>query len=299
MLVTLTGATGLLGRELVQHLLAAGHQLRVLSRSPRAGLPSGVELFLWDTLKAPPPLAALSGADAVIHLAGEPIAQRWTPAVKKALATSRIDSTRLLVEALSALPERPRILLSASAIGIYGDRGDENLTEASSPGQGFLPQLSLDWEAQANLARGLGLRVNLLRTGIVLSPQGGALAQMLPPFRLGVGGRLGSGAQWMSWIHIRDWCRAVSFLLDSTQESSAVNLTAPAPVSNATFTSTLGRVLHRPALLPVPQFALEWIFGEMSQIVLGSQRVLPAWLETQGFTFQFRELAPALRELLQ
>jgi uncharacterized protein (TIGR01777 family) len=256
-----------------------------------------VEPYLWDAASEFP-RAALEGADAVIHLAGEPIAQRWTPAVKKALAVSRVDSTKLLVQALSALEKRPPILLSGSAIGFYGDRADEELDEGSAPGSGFLPELCREWENQANLARALGMRVNLLRTGIVLDPQGGALAQMLPPFRWGAGGKLGSGKQWMSWIHIADWVGAVLHLLAKDGESGPVNLTGPVPARNERFTEVLGKVLQRPALLPVPKFALELLFGEMAQIVLGSQQVLPRFLLRHGYEFRHPQLEGALRDLL-
>jgi uncharacterized protein (TIGR01777 family) len=299
MIITLTGATGLLGRALLPRLLAAGHQLRLLSRTAQTGLPPGVELYIWDAARAEPPPGSLQGAEAVIHLAGESVAQRWTAAVKKRISASRLDSTRLLVQGISSLTERPKILLSASAIGYYGDRADETLTESSSPGPGFLGDLSAEWEAQANLARALGLRVNLLRTGIVLSPRGGALAQMLPPFRMGVGGRLGEGQQWMSWIHVQDWAGLVLWLLDASRASGPVNLVSPNPVRNAEFSTVLGRVLKRPALLPVPRFVLQTLFGEMSTILLASQRVQPAFAENDGYHFVFPSLEPALRDLLQ
>ncbi len=299
MIITLTGGTGTLGQALTPRLLAAGHRVRLLTRTPRTGLPAGVELFLWDAATVEAPRGALEGADAVIHLAGEGVAQRWTPAVKKRLVKSRLDSTRLLVAGMSSLPERPRVLLSASAIGYYGDRRDEKLTEDAAAGTGFLAELSAEWEAQANLARGLGVRVNLLRTGIVLAREGGALAQMLPPFRMGVGGRLGSGQQWMSWIHVRDWVGMVMHLLEQDVPGGAVNLVAPGPVRNGEFTATLGKVLRRPALLPVPEVVLRMLFGEMAVVLLGSQRVIPGAAEAMGYSFAFPALEAALRDLLQ
>jgi uncharacterized protein len=303
MLITITGATGLLGQALMTRLLADGHRIRLLSRTARTGLPPGADLSLWDTQRSEPPAEALRGSDAVIHLAGEPVSQRWTPEVKQRLVSSRLDSTRLLVQALAALSERPKLLLSASAVGIYGDRGDEVLNEDSAPGRDFLARLSVDWEAQANLARGLGLRVHTLRTGIVLAANGGALEKMLPPFRFGVGGKLGSGEQWMSWIHIADWVGIVLHLLSGNTASSnaasgAVNLVSPQAARNGEFTETLGRTLRRPALLTVPAFALRVLYGEMANVLLASQRVAPNAALEAGYTFQFPQLEPALRNLL-
>lgn len=299
MVITLSGATGLLGRELMARLLEGGHQIRLLSRKAQTGLPAGVDLFLWDAARQEPPQEALRDAEAVVHLSGEPVAQRWTTEVKARLVSSRLDSTRLLVQGISMLRERPRILLSASATGIYGDRGDEVLTEESAPGGDFLAKLSMDWEGQANLARSLGLRVQTLRTGIVLARQGGALEKMLPPFRFGVGGKLGSGEQWMSWIHVEDWVGIVVELLRQEMPSGAVNLVAPGAVRNAEFTEKLGRVLRRPALFTVPAIALRVLYGEMATVLLGSQRVEPRVMGGAGYEFRYPQLQPALRNLLQ
>ncbi len=298
MLITLTGATGLLGQALMTRLLADGHQIRLLSRTARTGLPLGVDLTLWDAQRSEPPAESLRGSDAVIHLAGEPVSQRWTAEVKQRLVSSRLDSTRLLVQALAALNERPKVLLSASAIGIYGDRGDEVLNEDSTPGRDFLARLSVDWEAQANLARGVGLRVHTLRTGIVLAANGGALEKMLPPLRFGVGGKLGSGEQWMSWIHIADWVGLVLHLLSAGTAAGAVNLVSPQPVRNDEFTKTLGRALRRPALLTVPALALRVLYGEMANVLLASQRVTPDAAAQSGYVFLYPQLEPALRNLL-
>jgi uncharacterized protein (TIGR01777 family) len=298
MRITLSGATGFLGDHLVRRLHAAGHELRLLVRRPVTGLPPGVETFLWNPPRLDAPAEALSGADALIHLSGASVNQRWTPETKTLLRSSRIDTTRSLVHSLSTLSARPGIFLCASAVGIYGDRGDETLTEDSTPGPGFLSGLTLEWEKEANLARSLGIRVNCLRTGVVLGREGGALASMLPVFRLGIGGKLGSGQQWMSWIHVDDWTSAVAFLLGPDFPSGPFNLTAPEPARNAAFTQTLGKVLHRPAFLPVPEIALRALFGEMSAIILSSQRVLPTALEAQGYRFQHAALEPALRSLL-
>ncbi len=294
MRITMTGATGFLGRNLVQRLSVDGHSICLLTRKPVTGLPGNVEIFMWDPPRVAPPAASLQDSDAVIHLAGTPINQRWTPATKKELVSSRIDSTRVLVQALSTLTRRPPLLLSASAIGFYGERGDELLNETSAVGDGFLASLSEDWEKQADMARSLGIRVNCLRTSVVLGKGGGAMESMLPAFRFGVGGKLGTGQQWMSWIHIEDWIGMIVHLLMKSLPSGPVNLTVPNPVRNVEFATTLGRVLHRPALLTVPAFALRLLLGEMSSIILMSQRVVP----TTKYEFRFPTLETTLRSLL-
>ena len=299
MRITLSGATGFLGRHLVSRLVEEGHSICLLARQPVTGLPSSVDTLLWNPPRVAPPPEAFDGVDAVIHLAGASVNQRWTAQAKALLRSSRLDSTRSLVQSLSTLSRRPGIFLSASATGVYGDRGDEVLTESSSEGEGFLAQLSVDWEREANLARALGLRVNCLRTGVVLGMEGGALPSMLPVFRLGAGGKLGNGQQWMSWIHVEDWTSSVLHLLRSEVASGPFNLTAPEPSRNADFTHTLGKVLRRPAFLTVPEFGLRLVFGEMSTILLASQRVLPDALLKSGFEFRYPGLESALRSLLQ
>jgi uncharacterized protein len=299
MRITLTGASGFLGRPLMRHLLAAGHQISLLSRKPSLGLPPEVQVFLWNAQSEEPPLEALAGADAVIHLAGESVSQRWTPGVKKAIRSSRVDSTRLLVQALSTMSERPALLLSGSATGFYGERRDEVLTESAAAGEGFLPEVCVQWEQQANLGRSLGIRVHTLRTGVVLGKGGGALDKMLPPFRAGIGGRLGDGQQWMSWIHVEDWVLLIEHLLHTTLPAGPVNLCAPAPCRNEEFTRALAQALRRPAFLPVPEFALKFLFGEMAEVVLGSQRVIPEAALASGYRFRHPELANALKTLVQ
>ncbi|HYL35568.1 MAG TPA: TIGR01777 family oxidoreductase [Bryobacteraceae bacterium] len=295
--VTLTGASGFLGHLVVEKLLAAGHQVQALGRKRAANIPAQVAFSQWDAL-AEPPAASLAGAGAVIHLAGEPVAQRWTPAAKARIRSSRVDSTRRIVDALSKEPQRPRVLVCASAIGFYGPRGDEALTETSAPsGSDFLARLAIEWEGAAGLAEALGIRVVQLRLGVVLG-RGGALAKMLPPFRFGAGGRLGSGRQWMSWIHIQDAVRLVLFAMENASLRGPVNATAPNPVTNAEFTRQLASALHRPALFPVPGFALRLLLGEMSQILLTGQRVLPKAAEAAGFEFQYPELRTALASIL-
>lgn len=299
MRITLSGATGFLGRHLVERLCKEGHSVCLLTRRPLTGLPNGVETYIWNPPRVEPSPEAFENSDAVIHLAGATVNQRWTEESKKLLRSSRLDSTRALVQAISTLSRRPSLFLSASATGFYGNRGDETLTESSSAGNGFLADLSVDWEREANLARSLGMRVQCLRTGVVLGMDGGALPSMLPVFRIGIGGRLGSGQQWMSWIHIEDWVGCVLHLLAANLPSGPVNLTAPQPVRNAEFTTALGKTLHRPAFLIVPELALKLLFGEMSSVLLGSQRVLPELILKSGYEFRYQGLESGLRSLLQ
>jgi hypothetical protein len=275
--IAITGASGFIGRRLAETLAADGHNVRALSRRDPA-----------------PPEESLRGSDAVVHLAGEPVSQRWTGDVKRRIRESRIQGTLQLVQALSVLPSRPQVLVCASAIGIYGDRGDEVLTENSEPGRGFLPDVCREWEAQADLAESLGVRVVKLRIGVVLGRGGGALAKMVPPFKAFVGGKLASGRQWMSWIHLDDIVGLIRHGLHHSV-SGVVNGTAPKPATNAEFTSELAAALHRPAVFPVPALAIKALYGEMSEIVLASQRVLPKAAEAAGYRFHFPELGPALR----
>jgi uncharacterized protein (TIGR01777 family) len=275
--VAITGASGMIGTRLQQRLLEAGHTVYAISR---AGL--------------------VPTCDAIVHLAGEPIAQRWTEAAKKRIYDSRVEGTRRLVNTLKAQSEPPGVLVCASAVGIYGSRGDEILTETSSPGSGFLPGVVKEWEESGRAAEALGIRVISLRFGMVLGP-GGALAKLLTPFRLGVGGRLGSGRQWMSWIHIDDAAGLIRFAIESAAGIAlygSVNATAPHPVTNDEFTRRLASALHRPAIFPVPTFALKMVFGEMSEVLLDSRRVLPAAAQAAGYRFQYPELAPAVSSIL-
>ena len=279
--ITVTGATGFIGNRVVQALLAAGHNIHALGRKQSTDLPS----------------ESLADADAVIHLAGEPVAQRWTPEVKQRIRSSRVDGTRNLVNALARQSRRPRVLVCASAIGYYGSRGDEVLTETSSPGGDFLARVVVDWEQAAQQAEALGVRVVPLRFGVVLG-KGGALAKMLPPFRLGLGGPLASGQQWMSWIHVDDVIGLIRFSLENSAIRGPMNATAPQPVPNVEFTQQLATALHRPAIFPVPGFALKLLFGEMAQVILGSQRVIPQAAQSAGYRFEYPELRPALARLL-
>ena len=296
--VTITGGSGLIGRRLIKILTGAGHSVHILSRHAGTNLPPGVRLSVWDALKSEPPADAFQNADAVIHLAGAPIAQRWTPEVKKQLRDTRVLGAERLIHALSTMSRRPAALVSASAIGIYGDRGNELLTESSPPGQGFLADLCIEWERQADLAEALGMRVLKIRTGIVLDKNGGALARMLPPFRAYAGGKLASGRQWMSWIHLQDLGNMYRHAVENPV-AGVWNGVAPNPVTNAEFTRQLGAAVGRPALLPIPKSALKIIFGEMSEVLTGSQRVEPEAALAAGFTFRYQELEPALANLLK
>jgi len=268
--------------------------LPLVRRTPRAG-----EAW-WDPLHGALDPAQLSGVTAAVHLAGESIAGgRWTAAVKARIHDSRVRGTRLLAEALARLTPRPSVLVSASAIGIYGDRGDEILTEESSLGSDFLGVTGREWEAATSPASDAGIRVVLLRFGIVLAREGGALPRMARPFRFGVGGRIGNGRQWMSWVAIEDLVAVVLAALSDSAYTGAINVVAPEPARNSDFGKALGRVLHRPALLPAPAFALRLLFGELANAaLLASQRVLPGRLSALGFRHQFPSLEPALRHAL-
>lgn len=287
--VAITGASGFLGGALVPFLTTGGHRVRTIGRG-------GASDASWDPARGVLDPHALDGVDSVIHLAGSSVAERWTDVTKREIRESRLKGTRLIAEAVARAPKRPRVLVSASAIGIYGSRGDEWLDETSAPGDDFLAEIGREWEAATAPARDAGVRVVHLRTGIVLSPSGGALKKMLLPFQLGAGGRLGPGTQWMSWISREDWVGAVYHVLQNESVAGAVNLVAPEPVTNATFTETLGRLLHRPTIAAVPAFALRALFGEMAGgTVLASQRVRPAVLERSGFVFAHPSLSSALR----
>ncbi len=300
MKVALTGASGFLGPVLVQRLMERGHGVHVLARDVARALtrlPSGVTGSYFD---AATPLSpdALGGAEAVIHLAGEPVAQRWTDQARQRIRDSRVVGTRLLVEAMRAAGT-VRHFVSVSAIGYYGaDRGAEPLTETSSPGEDFLARVCRAWEAEALEADTAGIRTVLPRLGVVLHPEGGALKKMLPLFRLGLGGKMGSGQQYMSWVHRDDTLGLLLFALEQPELRGPLNVTAPEPVTNADFSRALGAALGRPAVMPVPAFALKAAMGEMSEVVLGGQRVLPRRAQEAGYRFQHPELSEALRSLV-
>ncbi len=293
MQIAITGASGFLGRFLARRLTADGHTVRPMVRPAAADGQKGA--ISWDPGLGRLDPSALDGIDAVIHLAGEPIAQRWTQERKRRIRESRVRGTETVARAIEALRHPGLVFLSGSAIGIYGDQGDELLDERSAVGADFLAGITTEWERACDPALAAGARVVQLRTGIVLAGDGGALAKMLPPFRIGLGGPLGSGRQWMSWIAREDFKRAVSFLLGASDVAGPVNVVAPHPVRNSEFAQVLGRVLHRPAILPVPAMVIALGLGEMGRsTVLTSQRVLPQRLLACGFQFRFPLLADAL-----
>lgn len=296
--IAVTGASGFIGSFLCPMLEARGHRVVRVVRRP---LRPGEDALRWDPAALMVDAAGLGALDAVVHLAGESIAGRWTPEKKRRIRESRVGGTRLLAGALAAAFQahgRPGTLISASGIGIYGDRGDEELTEESAPGSGFLADLSREWEEAAQAAAGAGLRVVTLRTALVLGAGGGALDRLLPLFRAGLGGPIGRGRMWWSWIALEDHVRAIMHVLGTQDLHGPVNLAAPEPVRNREFTLALARAVGRPALLPVPRFAARLALGEMADTLFTSARVLPAKLRESGFQFAFPELGGALRHIL-
>jgi uncharacterized protein (TIGR01777 family) len=283
MKVAIAGASGFIGRHLAERLRDRGDE--VVAFTLRAG-------------HALPP-ATFDGVSAVINLAGEPVAQRWNAEVKRRLRESRVQGTYNLIAAMARAEPAPRVLVNASATGYYGSRGDDVLTEVSTPGDDFLAGLTVAWEKAAMHAASLGMRVAVVRSGIVLGAGGGALAKMLPPFRAGVGGKISTGRQWMPWIHLEDSVGLFLHALDREDITGAVNGVAPEPVRNAEFTRSLAAALHRPAMFTVPEFALRLVYGEMTDGLLASQRVLPERARHSGYDFRFPELRPALRQILE
>lgn len=298
MKILITGASGLIGGKLLTVLKAKGHEVLKLSRS-KAENPDEVQ---WDAYAGfrDEELAKLENLDAVIHLAGDNVAsESWSEKKKRSIRDSRVKGTRTLVDALRQVENPPKIFISASAIGFYGNRGDEVLTEASAKGEGFFPEVCEEWEAAGDQAREFGARVVHPRIGVVLSKDGGALEKMLTPFKFGVGGTVGSGDQWMSWIAIDDLISILVFALENDDLSGPVNATAPQPATNEEFTDTLGQVLHRPTIIPVPAFGIKLLFGEMGEtLLLEGCRVLPEKLQKAGFEFEYPELENALRAVL-
>ncbi|AGF77501.1 TIGR01777 family protein [Desulfocapsa sulfexigens DSM 10523] len=294
----ITGATGFVGHHLAQKIpeaVVAGRSVEKLNK--RFGKKR--EARQWDG-SAMPDATLLEGIDTVYHLAGESIFHgRWNKAKKERIRASRVDNTRNLVEMISKAADRPKTLICSSAVGYYGSRGDEKLTEQATPGSDFLARVCMDWEKEALKAEEYGVRVVLIRTGVVLGADGGALAQMLQPFKMGVGGRLGSGRQFMSWIHIDDLIAIMLYAKENTSLHGAINAVAPNPLSNSDFTRALASVLHRPAILPAPGFALKLLLGEFANVLLGSQRALPEVLQRAGYTYNYPEIKTALKNLLQ
>jgi uncharacterized protein len=300
MRILITGASGLVATALAAELQAAGNTVNRFVRAS-SNAKAGTSDVPWNPETGEMNLAAAEGADAIVNLAGASIGGgRWTPKRKALLRSSRVDLTEHLVAALTRLKSPPKVFVSASAIGYYGDRGEESLTEASISGQDFLAQICRDWEAAAIKAEQSGMRTVIARFGIILSKKGGALPPMLTPFKLGAGGRIGSGNQWMSWVALDDVVSALQLAIASTAMQGPVNVVAPNPARNAEFTKALARVLHRPAILPVPAFTLRLILGEMADaLLLSSQRVVPEKLTQQQFKFQYADLESALRRALQ
>ncbi len=297
--VTVTGATGMIGRAVVDELLARGDEVTVLSRDAgKASEAFGgrVRALEWKEPKAePPPTDALAGQNGVIHLLGEPVAQRWSDGAKREIRDSRVLSTRNLVAALKDADARPAVLVSQSASGWYGARGGEKVDESEPAADDFLARVCAEWEAEARKAEELGMRVTVTRTGVVLSESGGALEKMLPPFKAGVGGPVAGGGQYVPWIHTDDMAGAIVFALDTTGASGPINLSAPEPVTNKELSKALGRVLKRPAVAPVPALAVKLLYGDMAQIVTTGVRMVPARLQELGYEFRRPELEPALR----
>ena len=294
-----TGGTGMVGPRLLRML----DQPVILSRNPEraretVGHLAG-RIVRWDPMAGPPPAEAFAGVEAVFHLAGESVAEgRWTAAQKARIRDSRVVGTRNLVQGISQVSDRPRVLVSASAVGYYGDRGEEELTESASPGHGFLADVCVAWEQEALAAEKLGVRVVTERTGIVLGAGGGALAKMLTPFKLGAGGPLGNGRQWMPWVHVSDLARLYLHAAEHESIRGPMNAVAPHPVRNSEFTKALGRQLRRPAFMPAPYLGLRLLFGEFAQVLFASQRVVPQVALDTGFTFQYPDIAAALKEIL-
>ncbi len=300
MKIVVSGATGFVGSRLSERLRQANHQVVALTRNAdtaKSKVPSLEAAHAWSPLSESAPAAAFDGAEAVVHLAGESVVGRWTQAKRDAIRETRVIGTRNLVNGLRDLPNKPKVLVAASAVGFYGDRADEELTETSGSGDDFLSEVCREWEAEASKAEELGIKVAHVRIGVVLAEGGGALDAMLTPFKLGAGGPLGSGRQWWSWIHRDDLCGLILHLIERG-ESGIYNGTGPQPIRQKEFARVLGRVLRRPSFMPAPAFALKIVLGGFATELLSSKKVLPQATQATGFSYQFAELEPALRQAL-
>lgn len=311
MKIIISGGTGLIGSALAASLAADGHQVIILSRNPQAHndkLPAGVEIAMWDGRSAAGWGHLVEGADALVNLAGESIAgdsltalifKRWTADRRQSLLNSRLDAGKAMVEAVQKAGVKPGVLVQASAVGYYGSRGDEELTEETSPGDDFLARICVDWEASTAPVESMGVRRVIIRSpGVVMSTSGGALPFMLLPFRLFVGGPLGNGRQWFSWLHIKDEVKAIRFLIDNPEASGAFNLVAPQATTNAEFSKILGKVMRRPSFIPVPAFALKLLFGAKASTLLVSTRQIPKKLKQLGFVFDYPTAQQAIADVL-
>ncbi len=302
MRVLIAGGSGLIGRALTNYLVSAGNDVTVLSRRPNriVGLPAGAKVEPWDARTAEGWGSLVERVDAIVNLAGENISSgRWTRRRKRSIRESRLDAGRAIVEAVQAVSRKPRVIVQASAVGYYGDCGDEELTEESPQGDDFLARVTGEWEASTSALEASGIRRVIVRTGVVLSDKGGALCRMLLPFRLFVGGPLGSSSQWFPWIHIADEVAGIRFLMENENAAGPYNLTAPFPVTNAEFAHYLGQTLGTPAAIRTPALALRLLFGEMASVLLASQRVIPQRLQQLGFDFRFPEVRLALKDILK
>jgi uncharacterized protein (TIGR01777 family) len=302
MRVLMPGGSGMLGRRLAADMVADGYEVVLLSRTPErvGGLPAGVRAERWDGRTAEGWAHLADGAAAIVNLAGESIGGgRWTGERKRKIIRSRIDAGSAVVEAVRSASAKPGLVIQASGVGYYGPHGDERLTEADGPGGDFGAQVCVQWEAATAAVEGFGVRRAVIRTGVVLAPEALALKRLMLPYRFFVGGRLGSGRQWFSWIHVEDFVAGVRFLMDHSDASGIFNLTAPEPLTNADLGKVLGRAMGRPSWIPVPAIAMRLLFGEMSSVLLDGQRVVPSRLSEKGFQFRFSDAGSALRDLLK
>ncbi len=301
MRVIVTGGSGLIGRALVEHLAKDGHEVIVLSRNPDAvkNLPKGARAEKWDGKTTQGWDKFVDGADAIVNLAGATISERWSDAHKQEIRESRVNAGKAIVQAVKAAEKKPRVVIQASAVGYYGPRGAEEITEDSGPGGDFLASVCQDWENSTAELDKMGIRRPIIRTGVVLDKDGGALPRMVMPVKLFVGGPLGSGKQYFPWIHLQDEVAAIRWLIDNPNAHGVYNLSAPKPLTNKEFTQAIGKVLGRPAFMPIPAFAMQAMFGEMSTLLLDGQREMPVRLIKEGFKFKFVEAEAALRDVLK
>jgi uncharacterized protein len=301
MRIIITGGSGMIGRALVDSLAQDGHEVIVLSRNPATvkNLPKNARAEKWDGRSAQGWGKLADGADAIINLAGATISEKWSDASKKEIRESRVNAGKAIVEAVKAAQQKPSVVIQSSAVGYYGPRGNEEITEESSAGSDFLASICKDWEASTAELDGMGIRRPIIRTGVVLDKNGGALPKMLMPVKMFVGGPLGSGKQYFPWIHLKDEVAAIRFLIENKTANGVYNLSAPKPLTNKEFTQAIGKVLGRPTFMPIPAVAMKTMFGEMSTLLLDGQRQMPVRLVKAGFKFQFADATAALKDVLK